>query len=152
MLQRTAARLACAVCAWLMGMTCAANAEEPLMSALFTDHVVLQRDRPIEVWGSADAGEEVTVTLSGATRRAQADATGHWALTMPELAAGGPHTLTARTTSRQQNANDVLVGDVFLCSGQSNMEFSVRGSLNSRAEIAASANDRIRQVTIAKRQ
>jgi sialate O-acetylesterase len=133
-----------------MGTTCAANAEEALMSALFTDHLVLQRDRPIEVWGSANAGEEVTVTLSGATRRAQADAAGHWALTMPQLAAGGPHTLTARTTSRQQNAADVLVGDVFLCSGQSNMEFSVRGSLNSRAEIAASANDRIRQVTIAK--
>ncbi len=127
-----------------------ACAEEPLVNALFADHVVLQRDRPIDIWGRANAGEEVTVTLSGATRRAKADAAGHWALQMPELPAGGPHTLTARTASRLQNTDDVLVGDVFLCSGQSNMEFSVRGSLNSRAEIAASANERIRQVTIAK--
>ena len=150
MLQRTAARLAYAVCVLVTGAIHAADTEEPLMSALFTDHVVLQRDRPIDIWGRANAGEEVTVTLSGATRRVQADATGHWALTMPELPAGGPHTLTARTASRLQNADDVLMGDVFLCSGQSNMEFSVRGSLNSRAEIAASANERIRQVTIAK--
>jgi len=150
MLQRTAARLACALCALLIGSTKAAHAEEPLMSALFTDHVVLQRDRPIDIWGHANAGEEVTVTLSGATRSARADASGKWALAMPDLPAGGPHTLTARTASRLQNADDVLVGDVYLCSGQSNMEFSVRGSLNSRAEIAASTNDRIRQVTIAK--
>src|SRR6188768_802302 len=150
MLQRTAAGLACALCTWLIGTTNAANAEEPLMSALFTDHVVLQRSRPIDIWGRANAGEEVTVTLSGATRRAKADANGRWALAMPDLPAGGPHTLTARTASRLQNADDVLVGDVFLCSGQSNMEFSVRGSLNSRAEIAASANERIRQVTTPK--
>jgi sialate O-acetylesterase len=150
MLQRTAARLACAACTLSIGTISTAQAEEPLMSALFTHHVILQRDRPIEIWGRANAGEEVTVTLSGATRRARADASGQWALAMPDLPAGGPHTLTARTASRLQNADDVLVGDVFLCSGQSNMEFSVKGSLNSRAEIAASANERIRQVTIAK--
>jgi len=118
------------------------------MDALFTDHLVLQRDRPIPIWGHAAAGEEVTVTLSGATRSVRANADGRWALTMPELPAGGPHTLTARTANRMTNAHDVLVGDVWLCSGQSNMEFSVRGALNSRAEIAASANDGIRQVRI----
>ena len=119
------------------------------MDAMFVDHAVLQRDRPIAIWGHAAAGEEVTVTLSGATSTVHAEADGRWALTMPELPAGGPHTLTARTASRMQNAHDVLVGDVWLCSGQSNMEFSVRGSVNSRAEIAASTNDAIRQVRIA---
>jgi len=150
MLQRTAARLACAACLGWIVSTIPAHAEEPLMSALFADHGVVQRDRPIEVWGRAGAGEEVTVTLSGNAQKARADAAGHWALTLPPLPAGGPHSLVARTSSREQSVTDVLVGDVFLCSGQSNMEFSVRGSLNSRAEIAASANDRIRQVTIAK--
>ena len=125
-------------------------ADEPLMSGIFTDHAILQRDRPIDIWGRATAGEEVTVTLSGATRRARADANGDWAVSMPELPAGGPHTLTARTAARIQNADDVLVGDVWLCSGQSNMETPVRASLNSRAEIAASANGNIRQVTLAK--
>jgi sialate O-acetylesterase len=147
MVQRTATALAYAALALMIHTT---SAEEPLLGPIFVEHAILQRDRPIDIWGRANAGEEVTVTLFGATRRVKADASGHWALTMPELPAGGPHTLTARTASRLQNADDVLVGDVFLCSGQSNMEFSVRGSLNSRAEIAASANDRIRQVTIAK--
>jgi sialate O-acetylesterase len=147
MVQRTATALAYAALASMIHTT---SAEEPLLGPAFVEHAILQRDRPIDIWGRANAGEEVTVTLSGATRRVKADADGRWALAMPELPAGGPHTLTARTASRLQNADDVLVGDVFLCSGQSNMEFSVRGSLNSRAEIAASANDRIRQVTIAK--
>lgn len=148
MLQRIAVSLA-----WVIG--CAAfgaqaRADSPLMAAPFVDHAVLQRDRPIEVWGSAAAGEEVTVTLSGATKAARADSDGRWSVTLPELAAGGPHTLTARTATRLQNAHDVLVGDVWLCSGQSNMEFSVRGSLNSRAEIAASTDDGIRQVKVAR--
>src|SRR3954470_8294422 len=123
-------------------------ADAPLMAAIFGDHMVLQRDRPIEVWGSANSGEQITVTLSGATRKAQADASGHWALTMPELPAGGPHTLTARTGSRLQNADDVLVGDVWLCSGQSNMEWAVRNTLNAGSEVQHSANDGIRHVAI----
>jgi sialate O-acetylesterase len=134
-----------------MGLLAAARcqaADPPLMDALFTDHAVLQRDRPIPVWGRAQPGEEVTVTLSGATKRVHADAEGRWSVDMPEQPASGPHTLTARTATRMQNAHDVLVGDVWLCSGQSNMEFSVRGSLNARAEIAASADDAIRQVKV----
>jgi sialate O-acetylesterase len=118
------------------------------MHALFADHVVLQRDRPIPIWGNAAPGEDVTVTLSGSTKTVRADAKGRWSVQMPDLPAGGPHTLTARTATRLQNADDVLVGDVWLCSGQSNMEWSVRASLNSRAEINASADDGIRHVRI----
>ncbi len=149
MLQRTAARQAWVVCGVIM-MAAAKSyaADPPLMDALFVDHAVLQRDRPIPIWGHAGAGEEVTITLSGATKSVRADAQGRWTVSMPELSAGGPHTLTARTATRMQNAHDVLVGDVWLCSGQSNMEFSVRGALNGRAEIAASADDAIRQVKI----
>src|ERR1051325_7357266 len=108
----------------------------------------LQRDRLIPVWGNATPGEDVTITLSGATRTVRAGADGRWSVSMPEQPASGPHTLTARTTSRMQNAHDVLVGDVWLCSGQSNMEFAVRGAMNGRGEIAASANDNLRQVKI----
>jgi sialate O-acetylesterase len=150
MLQRTAAQLACAVCTWLMGTTLAANAEEPLMNGLFVDHAVLQRDRPINVFGRAAAGEEVTVSLATASAHAKADAKGAWSVKLPAMTAGGPFTLAAIAGSKTQTANDVLVGDVWLCSGQSNMEWPVRNTLDAGAEVALSANDRIRQVTIAR--
>lgn len=147
MSQRSLGPLA-VVCLLTAGAAGAADA--PLLAPIFGDRVILQRDRPIELWGRANPGEQVTVTLSGATRQAQADAAGQWKVTMPDLPAGGPHTLTARTASRLQNAHDVLVGDVWLCSGQSNMEWPVRLTINSRAEIAASANENLRQITIPK--
>ncbi|HEU4591415.1 MAG TPA: hypothetical protein VFS13_10955, partial [Steroidobacteraceae bacterium] len=142
--------------AWLCGLLLAtlacgvAPAQEPasLLAAIFADHAVLQRDRPIDVWGMASAGEQITVTLAGATRKTQADARGRWAVVMPPLPAGGPYTLLARTPSRAQQVNDLLVGDVWLCSGQSNMEFKVRSALNAGWEVAHSANETIRHVAI----
>ncbi|HEU4781547.1 MAG TPA: sialate O-acetylesterase [Steroidobacteraceae bacterium] len=148
MLQRMAARLA-----WVLGVTIAAGAaqaEAPLMSGLFVDHAVLQRDRPINVYGHAAPGESVTVSLAGASASAQADARGAWSLTLPAMPAGGPHALAARSASKTQTANDILVGDVWLCSGQSNMEWPVRMTLDAHSEAALSANDRIRHVTIAR--
>ncbi len=127
-----------------------ANAEAPLMSGLFVDHAVIQRDRPINVYGRAGTGEEVSVSLASASAKAKADAQGAWSLTLPAMPAGGPHTLVARSASRTQTANDVLLGDVWLCSGQSNMEWPVRMTLDAHSEAALSANDRIRQVTIAR--
>ncbi len=146
MVQRTVWVLACAM--WLAASASAQAPKPPLLAHVFSDHVVLQRDRPIDVWGWAEAGEEVIVTLSGSTRRTHADANGRWELEMPELPAGGPHTLTARTATRAQDVDDVLVGDVWLCSGQSNMEWPVRLTLNADAEAALSANDWIRHATV----
>jgi sialate O-acetylesterase len=146
MLQRTCLGLTWALLASVAAMADASG--PPLLATLFADHAVLQRDRPIAVYGRARPGEVVTVTLSGATQRATADGEGRWRVAMPALPAGGPHTLTARTGDRLQNADDVLVGDVWLCSGQSNMEWSVRNTLNADNEALHSANDSIRQVTI----
>src|SRR5262245_44459685 len=129
-------------------MPMAKAADAPLLARIFGDHVVLQRDRPLSIYGNARPGEEVTVTLSGATAKATADAAGRWRLALPALPAGGPHTLTARSGDRQQSAGDVLVGDVWLCSGQSNIEWTVRNTLNADNEALHSANDTIRQVTI----
>jgi sialate O-acetylesterase len=150
MLQRMATRLACAVCTLLICTAHATGAEAPLMSGLFVDHAVLQRDRPINVYGRAGPGEEVTVSLANASAKAKADAKGAWSLMLPAMIAGGPFTLTGRATSKTQTANDVLVGDVWLCSGQSNMEWPVRNTLDADSEVALSANDRIRHVTIAR--
>jgi sialate O-acetylesterase len=151
MSQRTAARqtraawLACAAF-WVLAPAQAADA--PLMAAIFTDHVVLQRDRPIDVWGRAQPGEQVTVSMSGATRRATSDATGRWSVALPSFRAGGPYQLAARTSTREQQVKDVRVGDVWLCSGQSNMEWAVRNSLNADWEARHSSNDAIRHVSI----
>ena len=136
-------------CVWLaLGAAMPAAAEETLLAKVFADHGVLQRDRPIAVWGNAAAGEEVTVTLGSATQRARADANGRWNVTLPAMPAGGPHSLSAHSPTRAQDVSDLLVGDVWLCSGQSNMEWTVRNALNADWEAAHSANDRIRHVTI----
>jgi sialate O-acetylesterase len=152
MLTRMAARLAWSILALPMALTTAntARADTPLLNALFADHAVLQRDKPINVWGAANPGDEVTVTLASINATARADARGHWELELAALPAGGPHTLTAKTATRTQSANDVLIGDVWLCSGQSNMEFTVRNALNAGAEVADSANDRIRSLTVTR--
>jgi sialate O-acetylesterase len=139
------------VSALLVAAFPASAADAPLLARIFADHVVLQRDRPIEVFGAANPGESVTVTMSGATRRITAGADGRWRVALPALPAGGPHTLIARTTDREQRAADVLIGDVWLCSGQSNMEYPLRRALNGEDE-AASANDpQLRIVKIAQK-
>jgi len=148
MLTRMAARLAWGLLAGTI--TGSAYADTPLLATLFADHAVLQRDQPIVVWGTAGPGDDVTVTLASSTATTRATDQGHWELTLAALPAGGPHTLIARTATRTQSAADVLMGDVWLCSGQSNMEFTVRNALNAGAEVAESANDRIRQLTIAR--
>ncbi len=119
-----------------------------LLDPVFRDHAVLQRERPIEVWGHAAAGAVVTVSLGSSSARARADASGRWSAALPAEPAGGPFVLTARTSSgSSQSARDVLVGDVFLCSGQSNMVLPVRRVGDSQNEIESSANETIRMAT-----
>ena len=123
----------------------------PLLHSLFQDHVVLQRDQPIRVWGRATAGDRIEVSLAGASQTARADASGRWSLSLPALAAGGPYSMSARGGSgATQTVQDILIGDVWLCSGQSNMELQVHRALDARAETANAANDRIRFMTIPK--
>src|SRR5688500_17100121 len=146
MLQRMFARLAGSLC--LAGAGMAVQAQAPLMDALFVDHAVLQRDRAIDVYGQAAPGEEVSVTLAGASATGRADSRGRWSVQLAAQPAGGPHVLTARTAARSESAKDVLLGDVWLCSGQSNMEWPVRMTHDAWNEAALSANPRIRHVTI----
>ena len=139
------------VCVWLLFVVSGcARAQEPapLLAAIFADHAVLQRDRPIEIWGRAQPNEQVTVALDSYTRKAQADAAGAWAVTLPALRSGGRHSLTARTATRTQKVKDLLIGDVWLCSGQSNMEWTVRNTINAGSEAQHSADDGIRHVAI----
>ncbi|MEZ0538123.1 sialate O-acetylesterase [Fibrella arboris] len=104
------------------------------MARLFTDHVVLQRQKPIPVWGWAKPREAVTVTMAGQKQQAKADESGKWLVRFTPLEAGGPHTLAATAKSGSATASDVLIGDVWLCSGQSNMEWTVKQSDNFAKE------------------
>ena len=119
-----------------------------LLHPLFQDHAVLQRDQPIRIWGEASPGATVQVALAQHRRSAQADADGRWWVELPALPAGGPYTLTARTGEASRTVDDLLVGDVWLCSGQSNMELQVWRSLDARSEIAGAASETIRLLTV----
>lgn len=103
----------------------AQHAVPPLLHPLFQDHAVLQRDRPLPVWGHAAPGATVSVTFARQSVSARADAGGRWRATLKPVAAGGPYDMTVRAGQDRQVVRDVLIGDVWLCSGQSNMELPV---------------------------
>jgi sialate O-acetylesterase len=125
------------------GVLVAPLVAEVRLPHIFDDHMVLQRDMELPVWGWADAGEEVTVTLNKNSATAKADKDGRWRVTLPAMTAGGPHTLTVKGTNTLERT-DILIGEVWLCSGQSNMEMGVGVALNGEEEIAAASYPRIR--------
>jgi sialate O-acetylesterase len=124
---------------------------QSLLNGLFSDHAVVQRDRPLPVFGTAKPGETVTAAFAGQTLTAKAGPDGAWRIDFPATPAGGPYTLTASSPSASATASDVLVGDVWLCSGQSNMEMQVSASGDAWNQINNGApNDTIRMATIEK--
>jgi sialate O-acetylesterase len=132
------------------GTSAAADAptEGSLLAPIFQHHAVLQRDRPIRLFGQADAGSPLVITLAGRVLQVEADAQGDWRAELPALPAGGPHVLEVRSGSRRQRVEDVLVGEVWLCSGQSNMALPVRRTLDADSEIAQAQNARNRVLTV----
>jgi sialate O-acetylesterase len=120
------------------------------LPAMFTDHAVLQRDMPVPVWGWADPGEDVTVTIAGQTHKTKADEKGKWRVTLEPLKVGDPLTLVVTDSSKSHVAivKDILVGEVWLCSGQSNMEFSLDRANNGDLEVAAANHPNIRLVRV----
>lgn len=118
----------------------------------FSDHAVLQQGMPVPVWGTADDGEAVTVEFAGQRRRTVAR-NGHWMIELArlrasdrgaDLRAAGPH--------NEAVIRDVVVGEVWIASGQSNMEWPLRASFEPEADIAASANSNLRLFTVTKRR
>jgi sialate O-acetylesterase len=122
----------------LVLLTASPAAADVRMPRVLSDHMVLQCGVPLPVWGWAGAGEEVTVKLGQNEAKATADAAGKWMVKLPALEAGGPleMTVTGKNTIR---ITDILVGEVWLCSGQSNMEFGLNGTDNG-AQAVAEAN------------
>jgi len=129
------------------------HADEPQpafrTAGIFTDHMVLQRDQPLPVWGWAAPGRTVTVEVGPHSARTRTNAEGRWRLTLPPLESGkGPLTMTVKAGDETIRLTDILVGEVWLCSGQSNMEMSVRGPADSKAEIKAANHPNIRLFTV----
>ncbi len=120
---------------------------EVSLPVVFSDGMLLQRDLPIHVWGRSAPAEKISATFRGETRAAVADDLGRWQLYLPPASAGGPYELTV-SGSNQIVIHNVLVGDVWVASGQSNMEFKMRELDNPQAEIAAAKFPRIRIMRI----
>ncbi|MBI2424380.1 MAG: 9-O-acetylesterase [Candidatus Hydrogenedentes bacterium] len=140
-------------CAVLPLVTFSLSSPALELAPLFTSHMVLQRDMPIPIWGKAEPGETVSAAIAGQNSQAQAGADGKWMLRLAPLSAGGPHTLTI-TANETFTLEDVLIGDIWIGSGQSNMEMPVKvgdyGVQDAEAEIAAANYPQIRLFTVQK--
>ena len=117
---------------------------------VFGDNMVLQRDAPLPVWGWADPGETVIVELRDSKRTTTANETGEWEVELPSQKVGAPCTLTI-SGNNVIRFDNVLMGEVWLCSGQSNMEMGVGACVNAEGEVAAADYPRIRLFHVPKR-
>ena len=116
---------------------------------IISDNMVLQQNKPIKVWGWADKGEKVTVVFKGQSKSAKADKAGKWIVVLAPEPAGGPFQLIIKGKN-SITLSDVLIGEVWVCSGQSNMEWTVRNTKNAEEEIRKGNYPQIRQFLVQK--
>ena len=117
------------------------------LSAQFADSMVLQRDQPIRVWGVAEPGEEVKVSLAGNEVAVKAGTNGSWMVELPAMKEG--ESLELKVSGKNMIVlKNVIVGDVWLCGGQSNMNFQMKDSLGAAADIAGADFPKIRHIKI----
>lgn len=136
-----------------VGCALAAVAAAPASAALrldpmFSDHAVIQRDRPVTITGRAEPGEVVSVTFSSQSQQVRADGDGRFEARFDPIRQPGPVELAAQAASGTARPKDVAVGDVFLCSGQSNMELEVRNAQDAVGQIRGSADDQLRLMLV----
>jgi sialate O-acetylesterase len=117
------------------------------LPSIFGDHMVLQQGKPISIWGWANQGEKVTVTIGGQSQSAFAGNDGKWIVELKAMPAGGPHRLTVKA-DRTITLRDVLVGEVWVCSGQSNMALLVGEAKDSDLETKTAKYPNIRLITV----
>jgi len=115
------------------------------LAPIFMNHMVFQQNANIRVWGKADSGSEVVGAFDQQTEKCVASESGDWSLTFKPVPAGGPYKLTVSTNKGQSvELDDILVGELWVCAGQSNMEFPLKDAENSATDIAKSENTKIR--------
>lgn len=112
---------------------------------VFASHMVLQRDRPVSFYGNANTGEKISITFNGQTKNSVADNDGKWKMELPAMKAGGPFKAVITSPSKTIVLDDILIGEVWLCSGQSNMTFPLQSVIHAEIETgAAQANNTLR--------
>ena len=114
------------------------------VAEIFGSHMVLQRNKPIPVWGKADRDQEVSVTFAGTTLKTRSDQYGNWKVIFPARKEGGPYELKVISGSKQIAFDDILLGEVWICSGQSNMTFKLSEAATGANDISSAANPQIR--------
>ena len=115
------------------------------LSSVFASHMVLQRNKPIRFYGTANSGEKISVAFNEKRQTAVADENGQWQISFPAMQAGGPFQATVSSPGKTIVLNDILIGEVWLCSGQSNMAFPLRSAINDKDELKeAQKNDQLR--------
>lgn len=120
------------------------------VAELLSDNMVLQRDCPIHLWGWAGADEKIEIHFKGQIRKTIATNDGNWSTYLDASAYGGPYTLVVKGEQSEVEFNNVLIGDVWLCSGQSNMEFHLNDANNAMAEISGADYPGIRLFTVGR--
>ncbi len=135
------------VLALILSYPAQAGAEPLRLPSILSDHMVLQRDQPVAVWGWATPDSEVGVSFKGQTATTRSDDTGKWRVNLEAMQAdANPGQMTVTSGDQSLTIQDILVGEVWLCSGQSNMEWSVERSDNAADEIAAADWPQIRHI------
>ncbi len=124
---------------------------EVRLPAILASHMVIQRDLPVHVWGWADEGETVAATFRGHSSSATADELGIWSLYLPPGSAGGPFELTVKGKTNTVALSDVLVGDVWVAGGQSNMEFEMRKASTAAEDLPKATDSQIRLLIVKKK-
>ena len=104
------------------------------LAAVFTDNMVLQRNQPIQIYGTANGGDTIEVTFKQQKKNVIVDKYGKWKISFPALTKGGPYEMTVQSKATKIVLKNILVGDVWFCSGQSNMAFQLQNSENGSAE------------------
>lgn len=107
------------------------------VAPVFSSRMVLQREQPIRLWGTANRDDEITVALDGQLVSVQAGYDGYWEVVFPAMQAGGPYTIAIENEKQRILLTDILIGDLWLCSGQSNMEFRLRHAATASEDIPA---------------
>lgn len=115
------------------------------LAPVFAPHMVLQRKKPIRFYGKANANEKVSIRFNQLQKTVEADEDGRWQVVFPAMKAGGPFTANFITAKKEIRLDDILIGEVWLCSGQSNMYFPLRNAINENEEMeAAQKNTKLR--------
>lgn len=123
---------------------------EVRLPKIFGNHMVLQQGKPIVIWGWAEPGEKTTVQIGKIKQSSIANEKGEWKISLPPMKASGPHSLNV-SGRNEIRFDDVMIGEVWLCSGQSNMEMGMKMFHNSQQEIATADHPRIRLMLVENR-